>query len=61
MFENRVPHILEGDYRPLSAVEIFTKDLGIVSDIARREQLGVPMASTALQLFLMTASGRHGA
>ena len=56
MFENRVPHVLEGDYRPRSAVEIFTKDLGIVLDIARREQLGVPMASTALQLFLMTAS-----
>ena len=29
MFENRVPHILQGDYTPLSAVEIFVKDLGI--------------------------------
>ncbi len=28
MFENRVPHILDGDYAPRSAVEIFTKDLG---------------------------------
>ena len=25
MFENRVPHILDGDYAPRSAVEIFTK------------------------------------
>ena len=33
MFENRVPHILDGDYSPRSAVEIFTKDLGIVSDM----------------------------
>jgi putative dehydrogenase len=32
MFENRVPHILENDYAPKSAVAIFTKDLGIVSD-----------------------------
>ena len=29
MFENRVPHILAGDYTPLSAVDIFVKDLGL--------------------------------
>ena len=28
MFQNRVPHILAGDYTPLSAVNIFVKDLG---------------------------------
>ena len=27
MFQNRVPHILEDDYTPLSAVDIFVKDL----------------------------------
>ncbi|MCW5622796.1 MAG: NAD-binding protein, partial [Burkholderiales bacterium] len=32
MFQNRVPHILAGDYTPLSAVNIFVKDLGIVLD-----------------------------
>ena len=32
MFQNRVPHILDGDYTPLSAVNIFVKDLGIVLD-----------------------------
>ena len=32
MFENRVPHILAGDYTPLSAVDIFVKDLGLVLD-----------------------------
>jgi 3-hydroxyisobutyrate dehydrogenase len=56
MFENRVPHILEGDYAPRSAVEIFTKDLGIVSDMGRREKFPLPIAATALQLFLMTAA-----
>jgi L-threonate 2-dehydrogenase len=60
MFENRVPHILDGDYRPRSAVEIFTKDLGIVLDIARAEKFPVPMAGAALQLFLMTASAGMG-
>ena len=38
MFENRVPHILAGDYKPLSAVDIFTKDLGIVTAIGQRER-----------------------
>ena len=30
MFGNRVPHMLDDDYSPLSAVEIFVKDLGLV-------------------------------
>lgn len=56
MFENRVPHILDGDYTPRSAVSIFTKDLGIVTGIAHKAQLPLPVASTALQLFLATAA-----
>jgi L-threonate 2-dehydrogenase len=61
MFENRVLHILEGDYSPRSAVEIFTKDLGIVSDMGRQEKFPLPVAATALQQFLMTvASGMGG-
>ncbi len=60
MFENRVPHILQADYAPRSAVDIFTKDLGIVLDMARASTLPVPMASSALQLFLMTAAAGMG-
>jgi 3-hydroxyisobutyrate dehydrogenase len=56
MFENRVPHILDGDYSPRSAIEIFTKDLGIVSDMGRREKFPLQIAATALQMFLMTAA-----
>ena len=56
MFENRVPHILEGDYAPKSAVSIFTKDLGIVLDTARANQFPIPMASMGLQLFEMAAA-----
>ena len=58
MFENRVPHILDGDYTPRSAVEIFTKDLGIVSDMGRREKFPLQIAATALQMFLMTAAAK---
>jgi len=60
MFENRVPHVLEGDYGPRSAVEIFVKDLGIVLDMARGERMPVPLAGAALQMFLMTAAAGMG-
>ncbi len=60
MFENRVPHILDGDYSPRSAIDIFTKDLGIVSDMGRKEKFPLPVAATALQLFLMTAAAGMG-
>jgi 3-hydroxyisobutyrate dehydrogenase len=60
MFENRMPHVLEGDYAPRSAVEIFTKDLGIVADISRSEKFATPIAASALQMFLMTAAAGMG-
>ena len=60
MFENRIPHVLEGDYTPLSAVNIFTKDLGIVMDMGRTANFPVPMAATALQLFTMTSAAGMG-
>lgn len=56
MFENRGPHIAQGDYTPHSSVEIFVKDLGIVSDIARQSRFAAPIAATALQQFI-AASG----
>jgi putative dehydrogenase len=60
MFENRVPHILAGDYRPLSAVEIFVKDLGIIQDMARAARFPVPVSAAALQMYLATAGAGMG-
>ena len=60
MFENRIPHVLAGDYRPASAVDIFAKDLGIVADIGRAEKFPTPLAANALQLFLMTSAAGMG-
>jgi L-threonate 2-dehydrogenase len=60
MFENRVPHVLDGDYTPRSAVEIFVKDLGIIQDMARNARFPVPVAAAALQMFLMTAAAGMG-
>ncbi len=60
MFENRMPHVLSGDYRPASAVEIFVKDLGIVQDMARTARYPVPLAAAALQLYLGAAGAGMG-
>lgn len=60
MFENRVPHILAGDYSPHSAVDIFVKDLGIVADTGRELTFPLPLATTALQLFTMASAAGHG-
>lgn len=61
MFQNRVPHILDGDDTPRSAVNIFVKDLGIVLDQARSLTFPLPLASAAHQLFLAAAAGGNGA
>lgn len=56
MFQNRVPHILDNDYTPLSSVNIFVKDLGIVLDAARKMAFPLPLAASAHQLYLATAA-----
>jgi putative dehydrogenase len=60
MFENRIPHVLDGDYTPRSAVDIFVKDLGIVQDMARQWRFPVPVAAAALQVFLMASGAGMG-
>jgi L-threonate 2-dehydrogenase len=60
MFENRMPHVIAGDYRPHSAVEIFVKDLGIVQDMARTARFPAPVAAAALQMFLAAAASGMG-
>ena len=60
MFENRVPHVLAGDYAPRSAIEIFVKDLGIVQDMARAERFPAPLAAAALQMYLAAAGAGMG-
>lgn len=60
MFVNRVPHMLDGDFTPLSAVEIFVKDLGIVLDSGRGLRFPLPLAAAAHQQFLAAAAAGHG-
>jgi len=60
MFENRIPHVLAGDYTPHSAIDIFAKDLGIVGDIGRERKFPLPISASALQMFLMASAAGMG-
>jgi 3-hydroxyisobutyrate dehydrogenase len=60
MFENRMKHVLAGDYTPLSAVDIFVKDLGLVLDTARATKFPLPLSATAHQMFMQASSAGHG-
>jgi putative dehydrogenase len=60
MFENRVPHVLDGDYTPLSAVEIFVKDLGLVLETGKQARFPLPVAAAAHQQFLAAAAAGYG-
>jgi len=60
MFQNRVAHILAGDYTPLSAVNIFVKDLGIVLDYAKKSVFPLPLSATAHQMFMQASAAGYG-
>ena len=60
MFENRMAHVLAGDYTPLSAVDIFVKDLGLVLDTARATKFPLPLSAAAHQMFMLASSAGHG-
>jgi putative dehydrogenase len=59
MFENRMAHVLAHDYTPLSAVDIFVKDLGLVLDVARASKFPLPLSSTAHQMFMQASTMGH--
>lgn len=60
MFENRMKHVLAGDYTPLSAVDIFVKDLGLVTETAKALHFPIPLASTALSMFTNASNAGYG-
>ena len=60
MFENRMAHVISGDYTPLSAVDIFVKDLGLVLDTARSSKFPLPLSATAHQMFMQASTAGFG-
>jgi putative dehydrogenase len=55
MFESRASNVVDGDYTPYAAINIWLKDLGIVLDVAKRTQFSAPLTAAALQQFAAAA------
>jgi putative dehydrogenase len=60
MFENRMKHVVDGDYSPKSAVDIFVKDLGLVTETGRTLKFPLPLASTAYTMFANASNAGYG-
>ncbi|WP_295807539.1 L-threonate dehydrogenase [uncultured Nitratireductor sp.] len=60
MFENRMRHVVDGDYAPRSMVDIFVKDLGLVTETGRTLQFPLPLASTAYTMFASASTAGYG-
>ena len=60
MWNNRVPHILNNDYTPLSAVDIFVKDLAIVLGTAHKLNFPLTLTAAAHQHFIAAAASGLG-
>ena len=60
MFENRVPHILNDDYTPHSAVDIWVKDLDIVLSAGQDLHFPLFLSALAHQLFMSASAAGHG-
>lgn len=60
MFENRMKHVVNGDYTPLSMVDIFVKDLGLVTDAGKALRFPLPLASTAFNMFTEASNAGYG-
>ena len=60
MFENRMKHVVDGDYTPLSMVDIFVKDLSLVNDTAKSLHFPLHLASTAYSMFTEASNAGYG-
>lgn len=61
MLGDRGPRMLQDDAEVRSRLDIFVKDMGIVSDAARTVGLATPVASAAEQLFMIGKAKGLGA
>lgn len=60
MFGNRVPHMLDNDTTPYSALDIFVKDLGIVAHECASRKIPLHISTVAHQQFLSGSAAGWG-
>jgi len=59
-FQDRMPHVIANDFAPVTALNIFVKDLGLVLDMADSSQFVAPLTKCAHRMFLSAAEAGHG-
>ncbi|XP_047156761.1 L-threonate dehydrogenase-like [Vigna umbellata] len=60
MFENRGQHMIDNDYTPCSALDIFVKDMGIVTRESSSWKVPLQLSTIAHQLYLAGSSAGWG-
>lgn len=60
MLENRVPHMLNNDYTPYSALDIFVKDMGIVTRESSSLKVPLQLSTIVHQLYLSGSAAGWG-
>ncbi|KAG4400652.1 hypothetical protein GLYMA_07G103000v4 [Glycine max] len=60
MFENRGQHMIDNDYTPCSALDIFVKDLGIVTRESSSWKVPLQLSTIAHQLYLAGSAAGWG-
>ncbi|KAK7380086.1 hypothetical protein VNO78_32478 [Psophocarpus tetragonolobus] len=60
MFENRGQHMIDNDYTPCSALDIFVKDLGIVTRESSLWKVPLQLSTIAHQLYLAGSAAGWG-
>jgi 3-hydroxyisobutyrate dehydrogenase len=59
-FEDRMPHVIANDFKPVTALNIFVKDLGLVLDMAQSADFVAPLTECAHRMFASAAEAGHG-
>ncbi|ESW24674.1 hypothetical protein PHAVU_004G150100 [Phaseolus vulgaris] len=60
MFENRGQHMIDNDYTPCSALDIFVKDMGIVTRESSAWKVPLQLSTIAHQLYLAGSAAGWG-
>jgi len=59
-FQDRMPHVIADDFSPVTALNIFVKDLGLVLDMADSADFIAPLTECAHRIFMSAAKAGHG-
>lgn len=60
ILKTRAPHVVEGDISPVSQINIWARVVGVVLDIARKAEFGVPIAAAALPQYPIAVDMSRG-